>query len=123
MERRRDQFTTDFGYLVAPIPYILPGAGAGFGLLGGFNNIHFGSTETTIDLFVVGISGNVRGTIAGVTDLPLWPETLLLDLTTVRFNKGSQKVYRDRKMDSDPENFFITELADTSLGGGRLILT
>ncbi len=26
-------------------------------------------------------------------------------------------------MDSDPENFFITELADTSLGGGRLILT
>ena len=123
LERRRDQFTTDFGYLVAPIPYILPGAGAGFGLLGGFNNIPFGSTETTIDLFVVGISGNVRGTIAGVTDLPLWPETLLLDLTTVRFNKGSQKVYRDRKMDSDPENFFITELADTSLGGGRLILT
>jgi len=123
LERRRDQFTTDFGYLVAPIPYILPGAGAGFGLLGAFNNIPFGSTETTIDLFVVGISGNVRGTIAGVTDLPLWPETLLLDLTTVRFNKGSQKVYRDRKMDSDPENFFITELADTSLGGGRLILT
>ena len=92
LERRRDQFTTDFGYLLAPIPYILPGAGAGFGLLGAFNNIPFGSTETTIDLFVVGISGNVRGTIAGVTDLPLWPETLLLDLTTVRFNKGSQKV-------------------------------
>ena len=123
LERRRDQFTTDFGYLLAPIPYILPGAGAGFGLLGGFNNIPFGSTETTIDLFVVGISGNVRGTIAGVTDLPLWPETIFLDLTSVRFNKGSQKVYRDRKMDSDPENFFITELAETSLGGGRLILT
>ena len=53
LERRRDQFTTDFGYLLAPIPYILPGAGAGFGLLGAFNNIPFGSTETTIDLFVV----------------------------------------------------------------------
>ncbi|MDP6248525.1 MAG: hypothetical protein QGH49_18110 [SAR324 cluster bacterium] len=123
LDRRRDQFTTDFGYLVAPIPYILPGAGAGLGFLGGFNNIPLGSKKTTIDLFIVGISGNVSGTIAGITDLPLWPETLLLDLTTVRFNKGSQKVYRDRKMDSDPENFYITELADTNLGGGRLILT
>ena len=45
LERRRDQFTTDFGYLVTPIPYILPGAGAGFGLLGGFNNIPFGLTR------------------------------------------------------------------------------
>ena len=123
IERRRNQFTTDFGYLLAPIPYILPGAGAGLGLIGGFNNIPIGSQKTTIDLFLVGVSGNVSGTIAGITDLPLWPETLLLDLTTVRFNKGSQRVYRDRKMDSDPENFYITELADTNLGGGRLILT
>ena len=51
LERRRDQFTTDFGYLVAPIPYILPGAGAGFGLLGAFNNIPFGSTETSSSTF------------------------------------------------------------------------
>ena len=87
LERRRDQFTTDFGYLVAPIPYILPGAGAGFGLLGGFNNIPFGSTETTIDLFVVGISGNVRGTIAGVTDLPLWPETVSYTHLTLPTNR------------------------------------
>ena len=67
--------------------------------------------------FLLWVSAEMSGDHCGVTDLPLWPETLLLDLTTVRFNKGSQKVYRDRKMDSDPENFFITELADTSLGG------
>ena len=86
LERRRNQFTTDFGYLVAPIPYILPGAGAGLGLIGGFNNIPIGSQKTTIDLFLVGVSGNVSGTIAGITDLPLWPETLLLDLTTNLFS-------------------------------------
>ena len=126
LDRRRDQFPTDFGYLVAPIPYILPGAGAGLGVLGGFNNIPFGSTETTVDVFAVGIGGgNITGTIAGITDIPLWPETLLLDLTSVNFNKGTQKVYRSRGMDpdSDPEDFFYTELTDTHLQGGRLILT
>lgn len=126
LERRREQFSTDFGYLVAPIPYILPGAGAGLGVIGGFNNIPFGSIETTVDVFAVGVGGgDISGTIAGFTDIPLWPETLLLDLTTVNFNRGTQKVYRSRGMDedSDPEDFFYTELTDTQLQGGRLILT
>ena len=52
IERRTEQFPTDFGYLALPLPYIIPGAGSGFGLLGGFNNVQFGGTETTLDFFV-----------------------------------------------------------------------
>ena len=123
LERRTEQFPKDFGYVFLPIPYSLPGAGSGFGLLGGFNNIPFGSTETTTDLFLVGISGDISGVIAGFTDIPIWPETLLLDYFTLNFNKGSFRTYRNRKMDSDPDNYLVSELSDTSLLGGRIILT
>ena len=34
IERRRSQFPRDFGYLIAPIPYILPGVGTGLGVIG-----------------------------------------------------------------------------------------
>ena len=42
IERRSEQFPTEFGYLALPLPYIIPGAGSGFGILGGFNNVPFG---------------------------------------------------------------------------------
>lgn len=123
VERRRNQFPTDFGYLVAPIPYIIPGSKPGIALLGGFNNISFGNTPSTVDAYVVLIGGGVTGTVTAVSDISLWSETLLLDLTHVKISKGSQKTYRDRRMNSDPKNFLITELSDTNLQGGRLILT
>jgi len=123
VERRRSQFSKDFGYLVAPIPYIIPGSKPGIALLGGFNNISFGRTSSTVDAYVVLIGGGVTGAITAVSDIPLWPENLLLDLTRVNISKGSQKTYRDRRMNSDPENFLITDLSDTNLQGGRLILT
>ena len=44
IERRTEQFPTDFGYLTLPLPYIIPGAGMGFGFLGGFNNVPFGNS-------------------------------------------------------------------------------
>ena len=119
IERRRSQFPRDFGYLVAPIPFILPGVGTGLGLLGAFNN----AFDTTTDLYLVGIGGDVEGTITGVTDIELWPENVLLDLTYVGFNKGSQKQYAERGMDSDPEDFNVVELKDTTLYGGRLTFT
>jgi len=32
----------------------------GLGLLGGFNNVPFGSTETTLDLFAILITGDIE---------------------------------------------------------------
>ncbi|MDP7175312.1 MAG: hypothetical protein QF647_03790, partial [SAR324 cluster bacterium] len=39
IERRTEQFSTEFGYLTLPLPYVIPGAGMGLGFLGGFNNV------------------------------------------------------------------------------------
>lgn len=119
IERRRPQFQNQFGYVVTPLPFILPGVGTGIGLLGGLNNIY----ETPIDLYLVFIRGAVEGSVLGVTDIPLLPERLLLDLTTVSFNKGQQNRYLKRGMDSDKSDFNIVELSDSTLSGGRAILT
>ncbi|MGA0167800.1 MAG: hypothetical protein ACO3M6_14895, partial [bacterium] len=119
IERRRSQFPRDFGYLIAPIPYILPGVGTGLGVIGAFNN----TFDSTTDFFLVGVGGDVEGTITGVTDIELLPENVLLDVTYVGFNKGSQKQYAQRGIESDPDDFNIVELQNTSLYGGRLTFT
>ena len=119
IERRRAQFPRDFGYLIAPIPYILPGVGTGLGVIGAFNN----TFDSTTDFFFVGVGGDVEGTITGITDIELLPENVLLDVTYVGFNKGSQKQYAQRGIESDPEDFNIVELQNTSLYGGRLTFT
>ncbi len=60
IERRTDQFPSDFGYLTLPLPYVIPGAGMGFGFLGGFNNVPFGETKTTLDIFGILITGDIE---------------------------------------------------------------
>ncbi len=119
IERRRSQFQNEFGYIVTPLPFIVPGVGTGIGLLGGLNNIY----ESPVDLYLVLIGGDVEGGIIAVTDIHLVPETLLLDLTTVEFSKGQQNRYLVRGMDSEPDDFNIVELSDSRLRGGRMILT
>ena len=92
--------------------------GTGLGVIGAFNN-----TLTQHRLFRGWSGGDVEGTVTGVTDIELLSETVLLDVTYVGFNKGSQKQYAERGIDSDPDDFNIVELQNTSLYGGRLTLT
>ena len=119
IDRRRPQFQNEFGYIVTPLPFILPGVGTGVGLLGGLNNVY----ETPVDLYLVYITGDVEGGIVGITDIPLVSKRLLLDITSVDFNKGQQNRYLTRGMDSEPDDYNIVELSDSRLQGGRLILT
>ena len=123
IERRSEQFPTEFGYLALPLPYIIPGAGSGFGILGGFNNVPFGSLETTLDLFAIGIAGDIGGNILFATDFPVYPKTILLDFGQGNFDKGSFRSYRNRRMDSDPDDFVISELSDTKFIFTRLAIT
>ena len=85
IERRRSQFKRLW------IPHCSnslhpPGVGTGLGVIGAFNN----TFDTTTDFFVVGVGGDVEGTVTGVTDIELLSETVLLDVTYVGFNKGSK---------------------------------
>ena len=123
IERRSEQFPSEFGYLALPLPYIIPGAGTGFGILGGFNNVPFGSFETTLDLFAIGIAGDIGGNILLATDFPVYPEAILLDFGQGNFDKGSFRSYRNRRMDSDPDDYVISELSDTQFIFTRLAIT
>ena len=80
----------------------------GLGFLGGFNNVPFGSTETTLDLFAILITGDIGGGI--VFSLPmclLFLKMFLLDVGQGNFDKGSFRSYRDRRMNSDPDDYVI----------------
>ena len=123
IERRTEQFPTDFGYLALPLPYVIPGAGMGLGLLGGFNNVPFGSTETTLDIFGILITGDIGGGIVLATDVPIIPKMLLLDIGQGNFDKGSFRSYSDRRMNSDPDDYVISELSDTRFRFTRLTFT
>jgi hypothetical protein len=123
IERRTEQFSTEFGYLTLPLPYAVPGAGMGFGFLGGFNNVPFGSTETTLDIFGILITGDIGGRIVLATDIPVIPKMLLLDIGQGNFDKGSFRSYSDRRMNSDPDGYVISELSDTRFRFTRLTFT
>ena len=123
IERRTNQFPSDFGYLTLPLPYVIPGAGMGFGFLGGFNNVPFGDSNTTLDIFGILITGDIGGGIVLATDVPVIPEMFLLDIGQGNFDKGSFRSYRDRRMSSDPDDYVISELSDTRFRFTRLTLT
>ena len=123
IERRTNQFPSDFGYLTLPLPYVIPGAGMGFGFLGGFNNVPFGDSKTTLDIFGILITGDIGGGIVLATDVPIIPEMFLLDIGQGNFDKGSFRSYRDRRMSSDPDDYVISELSDTRFRFTRLTLT
>ena len=58
IERRRDQFTKQYGQLFAPLPYSLPGLGTGLLLVGSFANI----ADTNADFALIGGVGAVSYT-------------------------------------------------------------
>ena len=124
IERRREQFVTDFGYVAIPIPFSVPGVGTGLGVAGNINNIPMFGEETTTDVYALTIPfGDVKGSIVGVTDIPLWPKTLIFDILYGEFNKYNQRSYLDRTMNSKKDDFLNLELDQTQFSGGRMILS
>lgn len=119
LDRRRDQYDADFGYLIAPFPVILPGVGTSFGVLAGVNNI----LGSQVDLNSIFITGDVSGRGLILTDINIIPKNLLFDLVYFNISKGQQKRYLERGMDSDPEEFNTIDLVDTQMNGARLTLT
>ena len=65
IERRRDQFTKQYGQLFAPLPYSLPGLGTGLLLVGSFANI----SDTTTDFSLIGFTGDAQGIFTFLDEL------------------------------------------------------
>ena len=115
-ERRKPQFTYEPGYYLVPLPYSIPGAGNGAGVLGIANNIK----GTAADLFAFALSGDLPGAGIGISDLHLVPRTLILDITTIQFGHSSITSYKERGMETGKHDFTYLQFDNYGFVGARL---
>ncbi len=113
IERRKDQFPKDSGYLVLPAPYVIPGIGNGVAVVGGISDI----SESTTDVLAVVIAGDVEGASLILNQLPVFTERLLFSTFVSNITKASANVYQFRGMeDNDKDDFNIFEAESTFAG-------
>lgn len=105
MERRGPQFLTEPSYLVFPFPYSLAGIGQGVALTGLAGNIY----DTNVDAYVLGLTGDVEGSVIAVEDIHLLPEFLILDLQRQSLSKAAFNNYETRGMNSGKDEFNLVE--------------
>ena len=106
VDRRKDQFPTSSGRLIAPIPYSMPGLGKGFFILGHFSNIFSGTSDFT----VIKATGDIKGYDANIDEVPLISKHFflraeLLDLSSVQVN-----YYKTRGMNSDKDEYSLLDI-------------
>jgi outer membrane protein assembly factor BamA len=118
-QRRKDQFSTDPGYYVFPMPYSIPGVGEGVGVMG--IGMNLGGTYT--DVFGFALAGSLPGWGVGVSDIHLVPRTLILDLTSIQFGKSTITSYQQRGMQSGKHDFSYLQFDQYGFSGGRLTAT
>ncbi|HEX9114132.1 MAG TPA: hypothetical protein VF888_07280 [Nitrospirota bacterium] len=118
-DRRKPQWTTDFGYALFPYPYSLPGLGSGISLVGGAMNI----ADTYTDAYGIVFTGQVRGAAAGVADIHIIPRTLIIDAGFGTINEATIQSYSQRGMNTDKNDFSLIEFGGTTYYGARMTTT
>jgi len=115
-DRRKSQFSKDFGYALFPYPYSLPGIGSGVGLVGGVMNV----ADTYTDAYGIIFTGDVRGTSFGLADLHIIPRHLILDIGYSTVSEATIQSYGKRGMGTDRNDYRLIEFGDTEFFGGRM---
>lgn len=118
-ERRKPQFSTEFGYAVFPYPYSLPGIGSGVGLVGGASNIKGSFTDAYGILF----GGEITGLAVGLADVHIIPKALILDIGYSRISSATIQNYSQRGMNTNQNDYTNIELGDITYYGSRLTTT
>lgn len=118
-DRRKTQFSTEFGYALFPYPYSLPGIGEGLGVVGGAMNIN----NTTTDAYALMFTGDVKGLAAGVGEVQIAPQHLFLDIGYATVTAATMQSYSQRGMNTNKNDFSNLELGDTTYFGSRLTST
>jgi len=114
-ERRKSQFPTSYGYLLAPLPYSIPGIGEGMFILGSFTNV-FG---TTADPTLVLITGDAQGEGAFFDELPLYSEHLFLRANFLNISTAAVNNYDSRGMNTNKDDYTLLQISsyqERSLG-------
>jgi len=91
-DRRKDQFPTSAGHLIAPLPYSYPGIGDGFFLLGNISNIR----QTTADFLGMYVAGDAGGYILQLDEAPIIDRRLYARLYYQDINKAVVNQYDTR---------------------------
>lgn len=115
VERRRDQYLSDPGYFVAPVPYSLPGIGTGMIGVAMANNVYDGYT----DFLATAITGDAEGFGGAVQDWYLVERTFKLDFMYETLSKAAIQSYGNRGMASRKEEYILVVLDSTEFLGFR----
>ncbi|MBI1823178.1 MAG: hypothetical protein HYR80_03565 [Nitrospirae bacterium] len=118
-ERRKSQFSTEFGYAVFPYPYSLPGIGSGVGLVGGASNV----AGTHTDAYGILFGGQIIGLAVGLADVQILPKMLILDSGFSKISSANIQNYSQRGMNTDQSDYTNIELGDITYYGSRLTAT
>ena len=119
IERRKDQFPTEFSYLILPLPYSLPGIGTGWFVPLSFSNLF----DTTTDVFALAILGDATGTMAGIEQIPVIDETLFLNFSYQDINKAMVNNYDKRGMDTGKDDYSLLEVSQADSLASQIILS
>jgi hypothetical protein len=101
IERRRNQFTKQYGQLFAPLPYSLPGLGTGLLLVGSFANI----ADTNADFALIGGVGDAQFVFTFLDELFIVPDLLYLQYLRAHGFKFALNLYNSRGMDTEKNDF------------------
>mgnify|MGYP001389790479 CR=1 FL=1 len=101
IDRRREQFTKQYGQLFVPLPYSLPGLGTGLLFIGNFGNI----SDSTTDLNLIGGIGDAEFIFTFLDELFIAPELLYLQYLRAHGFKFALQQYSSRGMDTSKNDF------------------
>ncbi|MDH4246923.1 MAG: hypothetical protein OEW39_03815 [Deltaproteobacteria bacterium] len=117
-DRRKDQFPSEFSYLIFPAPYSLPGIGSGLLMLGVIGN----ALDTPTDFYGYKLFGEVSGTGLGVMEMPLGTNHLLLQLGKEDISRAQVNQYTTRGMQTHKEDYNLLDASDIHSRYGTLSL-
>lgn len=118
-ERRKDQFLTDPGYYIIPMPYSIPGLGKGFLLVGALTNVQ----QTSADMYGFAVTGDIQGYGFFGTEIHLMEKQLILDVSAASFDKATSQIYRQRGMNTSSDDYILAELNRNDFTAARLTYT
>jgi len=107
VERRKDQFPTSPGRLIAPVPYSLPGIGDGFFLLGHFANVF----SSTADVTVLKATGDIHGYDANIDEIPIIDRHLFMRAELMDLSSIQQNYYDTRGMNTDKNDYSLIDIS------------
>ena len=107
VDRRKDQFPTANGRLLAPIPYSMPGLGKGLFVMG-----HFANTfSTTTDITVIKATGDVIGSDVNIDEFPIIHKHLFARGDFVNLSSLQQNYYETRGMNTAKDDYSLLDIS------------